>query len=47
VEFFASQLFASNVGGYLNTGWDLVANLVGCSAAAAIVFVRGRGAEPA
>lgn len=47
VEFFASQLFASNVGGYLNTGWDLVANLVGCSAAAAIMFVRGRGPEPA
>lgn len=28
----------TNVGGYLNTGWDLVANLVGCSIA--VVAIR-------
>ena len=35
VEFWASHAFAANVGGYQNTGWDLVANLIGCSAAGA------------
>ena len=43
VEFFASTLFASNVGGYVNTGWDLVANMVGCIVAATL-FVRSRSA---
>jgi hypothetical protein len=42
VEFFASRTFAANVGGYLNTGWDLVANLLGCAVAAAVLFVRHR-----
>jgi predicted membrane protein DUF2238 len=42
VEFFASRAFASNVGGYLNTGWDLVANLLGCAVAATIVWRRDR-----
>jgi predicted membrane protein DUF2238 len=42
IEFFASTLFASNVGGYLNTGWDLVANMVGCTIAATLVFARSR-----
>jgi putative membrane protein len=40
VEFAASHLFASNVGGYENTGWDLVANLLGCTAAATVIYVR-------
>ena len=44
VEFFASTLFASNVGGYINTGWDLVANLVGCTIAA-LLFVRPRSVQ--
>jgi len=44
VEFAASHLFASNVGGYENTGWDLVANLLGCTVAATVLFVgRARG----
>ena len=43
VEFAASHLFASNVGGYENTGWDLVANLLGCTVAATVLYVR-RGA---
>jgi hypothetical protein len=46
VEFFASRTFAANVGGYVNTGWDLVANLIGCAAAAATLFVRERDRRP-
>ena len=38
VEFFATLLIANtNVGGYNNTGWDLVANLIGCSVAAGLI----------
>ena len=46
VEFFASRTFAANVGGYVNTGWDLVANLIGCAAAASVLFVRERARRP-
>jgi hypothetical protein len=46
VEFFASRTFAANVGGYVNTGWDLVANLIGCAAAATVLYVRERGRAP-
>lgn len=43
VEFWASHAFAANVGGYQNTGWDLVANLIGCAVAAAgLAFVSDR-----
>jgi putative membrane protein len=42
VEFAASHLFASNVGGYENTGWDLVANLLGCTVAATALYVCRR-----
>jgi hypothetical protein len=39
VEFFATLLLHStNVGGYENTGWDLVANFVGCILAAGLIF---------
>jgi uncharacterized membrane protein len=35
IEFIATLTMPNtNVGGYVNTGWDLVANLVGCAAAA-------------
>jgi hypothetical protein len=38
VEFFATLgLPSTNVGGYENTGWDLVSNLVGCSLAALLI----------
>ncbi len=38
VEFFATlNLPSTNVGGYENTGWDLVSNLVGCSLAAVLI----------
>lgn len=41
VEFAATLMLpGTNVGGYENTGWDLVANLVGCLAAATVISVR-------
>jgi uncharacterized membrane protein YjdF len=40
VEFGLSRAFSTNVGGYLNTGWDLVFDLIGCTIAAAWVAVR-------
>lgn len=43
VEFAATLLVPeTNVGGYENTGWDLVANLVGSSLAGLAIFWRGR-----
>lgn len=43
VEFAAVLLMPStNVGGYLNTGWDLVANLAGCLLAAVVILVGGQ-----
>jgi len=42
VEFAAVLLIPeTNVGDYHNTGWDLVANLVGCLTAATLIRVRG------
>jgi hypothetical protein len=38
VEFIATLLVPeTNVGGYVNTGWDLVSNLAGCIAAAMLI----------
>ena len=38
VEFIATLTMPkTNVGGYLNTGWDLVSNLVGCLIAASLI----------
>lgn len=38
LEFAATLLFKNtNVGGYMNTGWDLVANLIGALAAALLI----------
>lgn len=42
VEFIATRIAETNVGGYVNTGWDLVANAVGSGAAAAIIYVGAR-----
>jgi hypothetical protein len=48
VEFAATLLLpGTNVGGYLNTGWDLVANLVGCVMAAVGIRVGWRPNRPA
>jgi hypothetical protein len=51
VEFAATLLLpGTNVGGYQNTGWDLVANLVGCVLAAVAIRAAwptpGRSAGP-
>jgi hypothetical protein len=44
-EFAATHLTKdSNVGGYENTGWDLVFNMFGCTVAAIVIHHRaGRG----
>lgn len=42
VEFVATRITETNVGGYVNTGWDLVYNAVGACLAAAIIFVGFR-----
>ena len=47
VEFIATILLPeTNVGGYINTGWDLVANLVGATSAAVFVWVSQRTRAP-
>jgi uncharacterized membrane protein YjdF len=46
VEFVSTRLFETNVGGYANTGWDLVANTIGCAAATAFLTLRSRADEP-
>lgn len=41
VEFAATQLMPeTNVGGYVNTGWDLVANTVGAVVAGLLIALR-------
>ena len=43
VEFFATLWIPkTNVGGYTNTGWDLVANLIGSAIAATLISIRDR-----
>ncbi|MGD8325145.1 MAG: DUF2238 domain-containing protein [Gammaproteobacteria bacterium] len=42
VEFLATLLLPeTNVGGYVNTGWDLVANFFGSAMAAVVIYLRG------
>ena len=46
VEFIATRMTITNVGGYENTGWDLVYNALGAIVAAALIYVlenRTRG----
>lgn len=41
VEFIATLTLAgTNVGGYANTGWDLISNCVGCVLAAILIYIR-------
>ncbi|MGI9258178.1 MAG: hypothetical protein ACR2QQ_05035 [Gammaproteobacteria bacterium] len=48
VEFAATLLVPeTNVGGYINTGWDLVSNLVGVVIAAVLIRVFSKGATKA
>jgi hypothetical protein len=43
VEFLATLLIAeTNVGGYRNTGWDLISNLIGATVAASLIWLHGR-----
>lgn len=47
IEFAATLLVPeTNVGGYLNTGWDLVANLVGASTAVALIAFTHKDESP-
>lgn len=47
IEFIAVlTLPNTNVGGYENTGWDLVANLVGATVAAVLIRWRASSARP-
>lgn len=42
IEFAVTMLVPeTNVGGYINTGWDLVANFVGATTAAFVIGIRG------
>jgi hypothetical protein len=45
VEFAATMIAETNVGGYINTGWDLVANAAGATIAACLVFFLGSRAS--
>jgi uncharacterized membrane protein YjdF len=39
IEFIATLLIPNtNVGGFINTGWDLVSNMVGCTIAALLIW---------
>ncbi|MBX3375497.1 MAG: DUF2238 domain-containing protein [Phycisphaeraceae bacterium] len=42
IEFVATRFMETNVGDYVNTGWDLVCNMIGAALAAGVVFVRGQ-----
>ncbi len=43
IEFFATLVLpATNVGGYHNTGWDLVANTVGAICVASLIWIRNQ-----
>lgn len=46
VEFIASQTMNTNVGGYINTGGDLIANLVGAVIAAIGIWISHRDRSP-
>lgn len=38
IEFVATRLTVTNVGGYVNTGWDLVYNALGATVAALVLY---------
>lgn len=44
IEFIATRVLPeTNVGGYENTGWDLVSNTIGCLIAAGLIYARDTG----
>lgn len=42
VEFIATRITVTNVGGYVNTGWDLVYNAIGAIIAASAIYLGSR-----
>lgn len=46
IEFVATLLTTTNVGGYENTGWDLVSNMAGSVIAAIIIRVTNTPPQP-
>jgi len=42
LEFIATLMGPTNVGGYANTAWDLVANFVGATAAVVLIYIFDR-----
>jgi hypothetical protein len=40
VEFTATRFMDTNVGDYVNTGWDLVSNMTGAATAAALILLK-------
>jgi len=46
VEFIATRITVTNVGGYVNTGWDLVYNAFGAILAAFAIYWGHRSAAP-
>lgn len=42
IEFVATRFMETNVGDYVNTGWDLVCNMIGAATAAGVVYVRAK-----
>ncbi len=48
VEFIATAITITNVGGYENTGWDLIYNALGAIVAASLIYAfEGRRLRPA
>jgi len=45
-EFLATRIADTNVGGFENTGWDLIANLTGCTLVALTLFLRHHPRHP-
>ena len=45
IEFAATQWTVTNVGGYVNTGWDLVYNALGSTTAALVLYKTGRSSQ--
>jgi hypothetical protein len=47
VEFAATILIPdTNVGGYVNTGWDLTANFVGATVSVSLIWANSRNRAP-
>lgn len=46
VEFIATLIAETNVGGYVNTGYDLIANTIGALLAATIICAHDRRQKP-